>query len=82
MGIVLDKVGQGGPCEIHLERFEEALHDFAAGLTYSALSGIRRQSVEDVERLFGQIVIAWMKNKGYQNEARVSPVCTQLETCM
>ena len=56
-------MGQGGPCEIHLERFEEALHDFAAGLTYSALSGIRRQSVEDVERMFGQIVI------GYQNEA-------------
>ena len=60
---------QGGPRHIHLERFEEALHDPAAGLTYSALSGIRKQSVEDVERLFGQTVIAWMKTKGYQNEA-------------
>ena len=30
----------GGPHNIHLERFEEALHDTAAGLTYPALSGI------------------------------------------
>ena len=60
---------QGGPRHIHLERFEEALHDPAAGLTYSALSGIRKQSVEDVERLFGQTVIDWMKTKGHYNEA-------------
>ena len=42
----------GGPHNIHLERFEEALHDTAAGLTYPALSGIRKQSTEDVECLF------------------------------
>ena len=36
------------------------MHDTSAGLTYSAFSGVRKQSVEDVERLFGQSVIAWM----------------------
>ena len=60
---------QGGPCHIHLERFEEALHDTASGLTYSALSGVRKQSIEDVEQLFGQTVIAWMQDKGYHDEA-------------
>ena len=30
---------KGGPLQIRLERFEEALHDTTAGLTYSALSG-------------------------------------------
>lgn len=60
---------EGGPHHIQLERFEEALHDPEAGLTYTALSGIRKQSVEDVERLFGEPLILWMKDKGYDNEA-------------
>ena len=34
-----------------------------------ALSGIRKQSVEDVERLFGNSVIKWMERKGYTHEA-------------
>ena len=42
---------------MQLERFEEALHDPTTGLTYTALSGIRKQSVEDVERLFSEPVI-------------------------
>ena len=52
-----------------MERFEEALHDSTAGLTYTALSGVRKQSVEDVERLFGEPLILWMKDKGYDAEA-------------
>ena len=52
-----------------MERFEEAVHDSTAGLTYTALSGIRKQSIEDVERLFGEPLILWMKNKGYNAEA-------------
>jgi len=52
-----------------MERFEEALHDTTAGLTYCALSDIRKQSVEDVERLFGLPLITWMESKGYRNEA-------------
>ena len=53
-----------------MERFEEALHDPSAGLTYTALSGIRKQSVEDVERLFSDSVVRWMEKKGYDHEAR------------
>ena len=30
---------------------------------------MRKQSVEDVEQLFGESVITWMENKGYSNEA-------------
>ena len=70
---IFQRIGQslrhGGPHNIHLERFEEALHDTAAGLTYPALSGICKQSVEDVERLFSPSLVLWMENKGYHHEA-------------
>ena len=59
----------GDPHKIRLERFEEVLHDTTAGRTYPALSGIRKQSVEDVERLFSPSLILWMENKGYHHEA-------------
>ena len=49
--------------------FAEALHDSSAGLMYCALSRVRKQSVEDVDRLFGQSLIEWMKQKGYCDEA-------------
>ena len=45
------------------------MHDPSAGLTYTALSGVRKQSVEDVERLFSDSVIKWMERKGYTVEA-------------
>ena len=61
---------QGGPCDIQLERFVEALHDTSSGLTYSALSGVRKQSVQDVERLFSESLIKWMDNKDYLMEAK------------
>ncbi len=54
---------------MNLERFEEALHDLTTGLTYTALSGVRKQSVEDVERLFSEPMITWMESKGYNFEA-------------
>ncbi|XP_065892094.1 uncharacterized protein [Dysidea avara] len=57
-----------GNSNLQLERFAEALHDPSAGLTYCALSGIRKQSVEDVDRLFGQSLIDWMERKGYCDE--------------
>ena len=42
--VKLQRIGQslrkGGPTEMQLERFEEALHDTTSGLTYAALSGI------------------------------------------
>lgn len=60
---------QGGPQYIKLQRFEEALHDTKAGLTYCALSGVSKLNVEDVERLFGLPLITWMESKGYNDEA-------------
>lgn len=54
---------------VQLERFEEALHVVSAGLTYTALSAVRKQSVEDVERLFGDTLVNWMESKGYTVES-------------
>jgi hypothetical protein len=39
---------------IRLERFVYALHAPETRLTYPALSSARKQSVEDVEQLFGE----------------------------
>ena len=48
----------------------KVLEDPSSGLTYTALSGARKQSVEDVERLFGPGVITFMERNGYHNEAK------------
>ena len=61
---------RGGTRGIHLERFVQALEDPSSGLTYSALTGVRKQSVEDVERLFGPGVISFMKRNHYEDEAK------------
>ena len=37
--------------DLRLERFTEALEDSASQLTYPALTGQRKQSVRDAERL-------------------------------
>ena len=60
----------GGPQEIHLERFVEALQDPDSGLTYPALVGTRKQSIEDVEWLFEKPLIAYMEHKNYYIEAK------------
>ena len=60
---------QGGPRELSLEKFNEAAHEESSGLTHTALSGERKQSVEDVERLFSQEMVEWMQKKGYTAEA-------------
>ena len=54
----------GGHADVQLKRFEEDLNDFSAGLTYTALSGVCKQSVEDVERLFGDLLIKQIEGKG------------------
>ena len=62
---IAQSLRQGSPCDIQLERFVEALHDTSSDLTYSALSGVRKQSVQDVERLFSESLIKWMDNKDF-----------------
>ena len=60
---------EGRNKDIRLERFDEALKESESGLTYSALTGARKQSVSDAERLFGASLCQWFKNKGYESEA-------------
>ena len=72
-GFTLQRIGhslrQGGHNDIELQRFEEALHNLSSGLIDTALCGIRKQSVEDVERLFSEDLIKWMEGKGYTSDA-------------
>ena len=54
---------------MHLERFVEALSDPSSNLTYYALSGARKQSVQDAERLLSQEVAEFMEKKNYSTES-------------
>ena len=59
----------GGPKYLKVERFVEALNDPTSGLTYPALTGSRKQSVVDAERLFNPDLAMFMEKKGYVYEA-------------
>lgn len=61
---------RGAAKDIRLEKFVEALNDPSTGLTYPALTGVRKQSIEDVERLFGDGVIKFMEEHRYDPEAK------------
>ena len=47
----------------------DALHDPEANLTYTALTGERKQSVADAECLFSPLVLAFMEKKEFNMEA-------------
>lgn len=72
--VYMQRIGQstreGGPSCISLEPFAEALYDPSTELTYPALTGARKQSVSDVERLFSDKMVASMEQKGYHAEAK------------
>ena len=53
---------------MQLERLMEAMHSPEACLTYTALTGARKQSVSDAERLFSASVVSFMERKGYTKE--------------
>lgn len=55
----------GGPSELQLQHFYEALKDPQANLTYPALTGQRRQSIRDVENLPSSSMADFMMSKGY-----------------
>ena len=48
----------------------EALQDSDTHLTHPALASVRKQSVQDVERLFCNSVIDFMERKGYEPEIK------------
>ena len=60
---------EGGPAEIQLERYSEALYDPSTNLTYTSLTGVRKQSVSDAERMFSCQLAMYMESKGYTEEA-------------
>ena len=60
---------EGRNKQIRLQRFQEALKDSNSGLTYSAFTGARKQSVTDSERLFASSLCHWFKDNGYKAES-------------
>ena len=67
---LLPRLGSGGPNLLQLERYVEALSDPSSGLTYPALTGARKQSVVDDERLFNPDLRDFMLRQGYLYGAR------------
>ena len=70
----VQRIGQstrcGGPDDLKLERFAEALMDDSSQLTFPAFTGQRKQSIRDVENLFSIGVENFMERKGYTYEAK------------
>ena len=58
----------GGPRNLQLQRFVEAVYDQDAQLSYHALIGSRKQSVSNVEQIFSSRVLKFMESKGYTIE--------------
>lgn len=59
----------GGPTKLRLERFVESLQNPELGRTLPVLTGPRKQSVVDAERLFSLELATFMHAKGYDFEA-------------
>ena len=55
---------------LNLQAFIKAMHDPDTGLTYTALSGKRKQSVGDAEKLLSAAVAKWLTANGYEKEGR------------
>ena len=55
---------------VDVQVFVKAMHDPTTGLTYTALTGKRKQSVGDAEKLLSSAVGKWLKANGFLSEAR------------
>ena len=70
---LFQRIGQslrnGGPKELKLERFMEAVYDEEVKLSYHALIGTRKQSVADVEQIFSARVLHFFEQNDYSVEA-------------
>ena len=60
----------GGPHDLKLERFLEAVYCESTQLSYDALVGTRKQSVSDVEQVFSSRALEFFESKGYSEEAK------------
>lgn len=61
---------EGGPRGFNLDGFDEALVNEGTGLTHAALTGERKQSVQDAERLLSYHVAKFLRERGYDKEAK------------
>lgn len=60
---------EGGPYGFNLNGFDEALTNPGTGLSHAELTGERKQSVQDAERLLSYHVSRFLMDKGYHKEA-------------
>ena len=61
---------EGVPENFNVLAFDAALMDPNTGLTHAALTGVRKQSVSDAERMLSYLVSKFLRDNGYENEAR------------
>jgi hypothetical protein len=57
-----------GPPGTNLQGFDDAMRDPNTGLTHAALTGERKQSVVDAERMMSFLVAKFLRENGYQKE--------------
>ncbi|XP_028407520.1 uncharacterized protein LOC114530130 [Dendronephthya gigantea] len=55
---------------VDLQAFVKAMNDPNTGLTYTTLTGKRKQSVGDAEKLLSPAVAKWLKANGFLSEGR------------
>ena len=67
---IAQSLRDGGPYDLKLERFLEAVYCESTQLSYHALVGTRKQSVSDVEQVFSSRVLEFFESKGYSEEAK------------
>ena len=63
-------VREGKDPKLNFEAFNDDLQDSESGLTYAALTGKRKQSLKDAERLLSCHVADSLQRKGHVQEAR------------
>lgn len=65
LDIILQRIAQslreGGPQELKLERYMEAVSERDVQLSYHALIRSRKQSVPDAEQLFGSRILSFFE---------------------
>lgn len=67
----------GNNAELNYEAFVEAMRSPNTGLTYTALTGKRKQSVVDAERLLSYHVADFFREKGYEREYEYTKIIAQ-----
>ena len=61
---------EGGPPGMDLQGFDDAMMDPGTGLTQAALTGERKQSVQDAERMLSFLVAHFLESHGYDDEGK------------